>query len=80
MKAGVIVKLREEIADAAGNVLSERLSSMGFHEVKACRVGKFIELEIEAGDREGIGQRIEKMCQMLLANESIEEYNIVDLG
>lgn len=73
----VLVSLKEEVMDPAGRALSERLRSLGFTEVKDAKLGKYIELLIETGDREKEKERVEDMCKKLLANELIEDYEII---
>jgi phosphoribosylformylglycinamidine synthase len=77
MKARVIVSLKDEILDPAGRALADRLRGLGFTEVKNAKLGKFIELHIETGDREKEKERIEEMCRRLLANTSVEEYEVL---
>ena len=38
------------------------------------RVGKFLELEVDAASREGAEARVREMCDKLLANPVIEDY------
>ena len=39
------------------------------------RVGKFIEIELEAGDKTELQKKIDEACQKLLSNPVIEEYS-----
>ena len=77
MKARVIVSLKDEILDPAGRSLADRLRGLGFTEVKNAKLGRFIELHIETGDREKEKERIEEMCRRLLANTAVEEYEVL---
>lgn len=77
MKAKVLVSLKDEVLDPAGRALAERLNHLGFPEVKSTKIGKYIELNIETGDREKEKERIEDMCHKLLANTIIEEFEII---
>jgi phosphoribosylformylglycinamidine synthase len=77
MIAKVLVSLKDEVLDPAGRALVERLNHLGFPEVKEAKVGKYIELFIETGDREKEKERIEEMCHKLLANTIIEEFEII---
>lgn len=77
MIAKVLVSLKDEILDPAGRTLVERLNNLGFPEVKEARVGKYIELDIDTGDREKEKERIEDMCHRLLANPLIEDFEII---
>lgn len=77
MKAKVLVSLKDEVLDPAGRALAERLNHLGFPEVKSAKIGKYIELYIETGDREKEKERIEDMCHKLLANTIIEEFEVI---
>ena len=56
------------------------LGSLGFEEVKAARVGKLIELELDGNDKASAEAHIQTMCEKLLANPVIEDfrYEILD--
>ena len=77
MKAKILVSLKDEVMDAGGRALAERLRSIGYTEVKDAKLGKYIELEIETGDREKEKERVDEMCRKMLANEMIEEYQVI---
>ena len=77
MKARVLVSLKDEVLDAGGRALAERLRGIGYNEVKDAKLGKYIELEIETGDREKEKERVDEMCRKLLANEMIEEFLVL---
>lgn len=77
MKARVLVSLKDEVLDPAGRALAERLRSIGFPEVKDAKLGKYIELNIETGDREKEKERIQEMCVKLLANPLIEDHEVL---
>ena len=76
MKAKVLIRYREDTPDAQGRVTYERLLDFGFHEVKEVKVGKLIELELDAVDRDHASARIKQMCEKLLANVIVEEFEI----
>jgi phosphoribosylformylglycinamidine synthase len=44
--------------------------------VAAVRVGKSFDIELEAGSAVEARERLEAMCQKLLANQVMEEYEI----
>ena len=77
MKAKILVSLKDEVLDPAGRAVAERLNHLGFPEVKKAKIGKYIELFIETGDREKEKERIEDMCHKLLANSMIEDFEII---
>jgi phosphoribosylformylglycinamidine synthase len=79
MKAVVVVRLKTDIPDAAGSAVSQRLVDLGFSEVKDARIGKVIEVEMEAADRDNATERVKQMCERLLVNQVIEDFVLVSL-
>ena len=76
MKIKVIVTLKEEVFDAPGRAVAERLNKAGYGEVRAARVGQVIELDLDTVDREGAVDRIQSMCKQVLANAVVEDFSI----
>lgn len=74
MKARIFVRLKEDIADLAGQTVQQQLVEIGFSEVSQARLGKMIELDLQAADEAMAQSRVENMCKQLFANELIEEY------
>jgi len=77
MIAKILVRLKEEVLDPAGRALTEQLNHLGFPEVKSAMIGKYIELQIDTGDREKEKERVEDMCHKLLANALIEDFEVI---
>jgi phosphoribosylformylglycinamidine synthase PurS subunit len=75
-KARVDVKLKEGIADPQGQTIERALPALGFDGVRGVRVGKLIELEVEATNAEEARDRVHEMCKTLLANPVIETYEV----
>ena len=73
-KALVYVTFKAGVLDPQGEAVRGALSSLGFKGVNDVRVGKFIEIELEAA--EDVHADLEKMCRDLLANPVIEDYRI----
>ena len=73
MKAFVFVRLKQDILDAQGRALSQRLVEMGYGEVRGARVGKIIELDLDIGDAKTVEDRLNKMVKELLINPVIEK-------
>ncbi|KGP71311.1 phosphoribosylformylglycinamidine synthase subunit PurS [Pontibacillus yanchengensis] len=71
-KVKVYVTLKEGVLDPQGKAIQQSLSSLSYQEVEEVRVGKYIELFVEP--HEQLEERINKMCDELLANPVIEEY------
>lgn len=75
-QARVDVMLKEGIADPQGQTLERALPALGMKGVDDVRVGKLITLSVEAESPECALQRVEQMCERLLANPVIESYEV----
>ena len=73
--AKVFVTLKRGVLDPQGQAVARSLGRLGFDEVKDCRIGKYIELQLD-GDPATARERLKQMCEKLLANTVIEEYRI----
>jgi phosphoribosylformylglycinamidine synthase len=73
-KAKVLVTLKPTILDAQGQVIQNALESLGFTNLKRVRMGKYIELTLEADGRD-LSQEVREMCEKLLANPVMEDYS-----
>ena len=76
MKARVFVRLKRGILDVQGAAVQRALEGLGYAELEALRVGKLIELEVQAPDAAAARARVDEMCRKLLANPITEEYTI----
>jgi phosphoribosylformylglycinamidine synthase subunit PurS len=75
MKATVLVRPKQGILDPQGEAVEASLSKLGFP-VGRVRVGRVIDLELEADGREDARTQVERMCADLLANPLIESVEI----
>jgi phosphoribosylformylglycinamidine synthase len=73
--AEVKIKLKKGVADPEGANTKKTLELLGFDvaEVKAVKV---FEINLGIEDKEKARQKVEEMCQKLLANPVIHEYSI----
>ena len=69
-----MVSLKEVVNDPQGLVVTDALHSLGYPEVGAARVGKFISLEVAGQDLESARERVDDMCRRLLCHGGIEDY------
>ena len=79
MKVRVHVMPKDGLLDPQGEAINIALINMGFAEVKKVRQGKVIELELEEADKIVIKNRVEDLCQKLLANSVIESFHVEDI-
>lgn len=75
MKARVFISLKEGILDPQGVTILKALNALGFTKIKDARVGKTIDLEINASTEEEASKIINDACAKLLANSVIEDYS-----
>jgi phosphoribosylformylglycinamidine synthase subunit PurS len=72
--AKVFVTLKKGVLDPQGKAVERSLSRLGFPDAANVRVGRYIEMALEAANREEARQRVDAMCKKLLANTVIEDY------
>ncbi|MBR4140177.1 MAG: phosphoribosylformylglycinamidine synthase subunit PurS [Campylobacter sp.] len=77
MKVVVNVKLKPGVLDPQGKAVKHALTSLGFKGVGDVRIGKQIVLEIDENDKEKARKIATDMCDEILANTVIEDYEIV---
>lgn len=79
-KVRVMIRLREGVLDPQGKTITHALHSLGFDEAREARVGKLIELEVDPSlTGEALHERVKAMCDKLLANPVIEDYEVVEV-
>jgi phosphoribosylformylglycinamidine synthase len=76
MKAIVNISLKAGVLDSQGKAVHHALDSLNFNNVKDVRVGKQIVLQLNETDKEKAMDEVTKMCEELLANTVIEDYEI----
>ena len=75
MRATVLVRPKAGILDPQGAAVESALEHLGFA-VPGARVGKVVDLEVDAADEAEARTQVEQMCERLLANPLIESYEI----
>ena len=76
MKAKIKITLKKGVLDPQGKAIEGALGSMGFAGVSNVRQGKYIELDLAATDPATAKAEAQAMCQKLLANTVIENFEI----
>jgi phosphoribosylformylglycinamidine synthase len=74
----VLVRLKPGILDVQGAAVQRALAGLGFGDVRALRVGKLIEVDVDAPTPAAARARVDEMCRRLLANPVLEDYAIDD--
>jgi phosphoribosylformylglycinamidine synthase subunit PurS len=72
-RARVLIRPKEGILDPQGKAVERALPALGFEGVGHVRVGRMVELEAEDP------ARLPELCEKLLANPLIEDFEIEDL-
>ena len=68
----MLIRPKEGILDPQGQAVERALPALGFEGVQNVHVGRLIELDVEDAER------LPEMCERLLANPLIEDYEIVE--
>lgn len=77
MKAIINIGLKKGVLDSAGKAAHHTLDTVGFKEiVKDVRIGKQVVMELNTQDEAVAREEATKMCEQLLANTVIEDYEI----
>jgi phosphoribosylformylglycinamidine synthase PurS subunit len=75
VKATVLVRPKQGILDPQGQAVESALEHLGFA-VGGARVGRLVDLEVEAASADDARAQVERMCEQLLANPLVESYEI----
>ncbi len=75
MRATVFVRPKQGILDPQGQAVEDSLRHLGFA-VGEARIGRVVDLEVDAADPAQARVEVERMCEQLLANPLIESYEI----
>ena len=74
-KANIHITLRQSILDPQGKATQHALHNLGFGGVNKVRMGKYVEMWIEATDEEGARTIADDACAKLMANPVMEDYS-----
>ena len=72
----VKVKLRKSILDPQGKAVHHAVQSLGHREVQEVRMGKYIELKLDAASEAEAKKTTEEVCRKLLANPVMEDFQV----
>jgi phosphoribosylformylglycinamidine synthase len=70
VKAKVLIRPKEGILDPQGKAVERALPALGFDDVHEVRVGRLVELETDDPSK------LDELCEKLLANPLIEDYEV----
>jgi phosphoribosylformylglycinamidine synthase len=75
VKVSVLVRPREGILDPQGAAVEQSLRKLGF-EVAGARVGRIVDVDVDAANPDEARAKVDEMCRQLLANPLIESYEV----
>jgi phosphoribosylformylglycinamidine synthase subunit PurS len=75
VRATVLVRPKHGILDPEGQAVESSLRQLGFA-VDEARIGRVVDLEVDATDPAAARAEVKRMCEQLLANPLIESYEI----
>jgi phosphoribosylformylglycinamidine synthase len=74
MKAKIIITPKKAVLDPQGKTVQSALAHMGYTGIGNVHVGKYLEIEVNAGDKETVRRQIDEACHKFLSNPVIEDY------
>jgi phosphoribosylformylglycinamidine synthase subunit PurS len=75
-RARIVIRNKKGVFDPEGKVVHGGLERLGHGNVSSVRVGKVIDLTLEASDVASMRQQIDRMCREFLVNPVMEEYSV----
>jgi phosphoribosylformylglycinamidine synthase len=76
MKVRVLVSLKPGVLDAQGRAIEHALRDLGYSQVAGVLTGRQILLDLATDDAERARALARELCEKLLANPVIEQYEI----
>lgn len=76
MKATINITLKSGVLDPQGKAIENALGQLNFSGVNSVRQGKLIEIDLSETDAAKAEVSLTDMCEQLLANTVIENYDI----
>ncbi len=73
-RAEIDIMPLKNLLDPQGKAVTSSMKNLGLSEISNVRIGKHINLEIEAENEQSAKEKVEKACKQLLANQIMESY------
>jgi phosphoribosylformylglycinamidine synthase PurS subunit len=77
--ARIIITLKDGVLDPQGKASAGALAGLGFDSIQSVRQGKVMDVELSAADDASARADLAAMCEKLLANTVIEDFQIASL-
>jgi len=75
----VLVSLKEGLLDPQGKTVQDALPTLGWPNVTGVRIGKHIEVSVDAEDEAAARKQVGEMAERFLSNPVIENFRILDV-
>ncbi len=72
----VLITLKKSVHDPQGDAVKGALLGDGFEGVRSLRIGKLVDIDVEAESSEACIAKVDTMCKRLLVNGELEAYKI----
>ncbi|KRL61525.1 phosphoribosylformylglycinamidine synthase subunit PurS [Latilactobacillus fuchuensis] len=70
----VHVTYKDSVLDPQGQAVQGAVARLGFEGVDHMRIGKFFEMQVAGSDQAAVTEKVEAICDQLLANPNMEQY------
>ncbi|EKH7620557.1 phosphoribosylformylglycinamidine synthase subunit PurS, partial [Campylobacter jejuni] len=77
MEVIVNISLKNGVLDPQGKAVEKALHSLNFNSVKEVKIAKQIKISLDEKDEKLAKEQVKKMCEELLVNSVIEDYELV---
>lgn len=74
--AQIKITLKGGILDVQGKAVEQALHSIEFTTINEVRIGKFVELKVQAENKDEANKLVKQASEKLIANPIIEDFNI----
>jgi phosphoribosylformylglycinamidine synthase len=78
-RAQIVVSLKDGLLDPQGKAIEGSLPALGWTNVSGVRVGRYVQLDLEADGAEAAEDQVRSMAERLLSNPVIESFDVVDI-
>jgi phosphoribosylformylglycinamidine synthase PurS subunit len=79
-RAQVVVALKDGLLDPQGKAVEGSLPALGWTNVSGVRVGRYVQLDLEADGADAAEDQVRRMAERLLSNPVIETFDVVDIS
>lgn len=70
----VYVTYKDSVLDPQGQAVQGAIQCLGFEGISQMRIGKFFEMQVTGTDQATVIEKVEAICDRLLANPNMEQY------